>query len=95
MSSQAVFRMIKHISFFGLAAIDVYTMKPKSSEQKHFHEGWEIVYVHKGNCKTHTRGKLYIYPPKEVHEVINDSQEEITFICLTIPPESEKNTHYI
>lgn len=70
-------------------------MKPKSSEKKHFHDGWEIVYVYKGNCKTHKLGKLYIYPPKKIHEEINDSDGEMIFICLTIPPESEKNTHYI
>jgi quercetin dioxygenase-like cupin family protein len=95
MSTQSVFLLIKHLSFFGFAAIDGYAMKPKSSEQKHFHDGWEIVYVQKGNCKTHKQRKLYIYPPKKVHEVINDSNDEIIFICLTIPPESEKNTHYV
>lgn len=95
MSTQSAFRLIKNISFFGFAAIDIYAMKPKSSEQKHFHDGWEIVYVHKGNCKTHSQKKLYIYPPKKVHEVTNDSSDEMTFICLTIPPESEKNTTYL
>lgn len=91
---QSAFRLIKNISFFGVAAIDVYAMKPKSSEQKHFHDGWEIVYVHKGNCKTHSQKKLYIYPPKKVHEVTNDSSDEMTFICLTIPPESEKIQYF-
>ncbi len=95
MSATSVFRTLKSINFFGVASIDVYAMLPKSSEHKHFHTGWEIVYVSKGNCKTHKQGKLYVYPPKRVHEVINDSSSEITFICLTIPPETEKNTYYV
>lgn len=95
MPSQKVFRTLRTINFFGVASIDVYAMSPKSAERKHYHTGWEIVYVSKGNCKTHKQGKLYIYPPKKVHEITNDSSDEITFICLTIPPETEKNTHYI
>jgi quercetin dioxygenase-like cupin family protein len=74
---------------------DVYYMKPKSIEQKHFHDGIEIVHVLKGDCKTHKEGQTYIYQKGEVHEVINDSDEELVFVCLTIPPKSIKNTHYI
>lgn len=73
----------------------VYYMKPGVIEKKHFHDGIEIVHVIKGNCKTHKEGQTYIYQKGEVHEVINDSNEELIFVCLTIPPESVKNTHYI
>ena len=40
-------------------------------------------------------GQVYVYRKGEIHEVINDSQEELVFVCLTIPPESDKNTFYI
>lgn len=83
------------IEFDGFGSCDVYYMNPGGHEQKHYHNGVEIVYVISGNCKTHEQGKTYIYAPKEIHEVINDSDHEVVFVCLTIPPESEKNTVYV
>ena len=74
---------------------DIYYMKPGGIEKKHYHEGIEIVHVLKGSCKTHKYGQTYVYQKGQVHEVINDSKEELVFVCLTIPPESKKNTHYI
>ena len=74
---------------------DVYYMKPGGHEQKHYHSGIEIVYVVSGNCKTHVQGNTYVYQPKEIHEVINDSNQQLVFVCLTIPPESDENTIYI
>lgn len=92
---QPIFTTLKSFSFFGAASIDIYAMKPHSSEKKHFHTCWEFVYVHKGSCKTHKKYSLHIYPPKKIHEVINNSDSSMIFICLTIPPESEKNTYYL
>ena len=74
---------------------DVYHMKPGGNEKRHYHNGVEVVYVLKGNCKTHKEGQVYIYKKGEVHEVINDSDKELVFVCLTIPPESSKNTIYV
>jgi len=70
-------------------------MKPHSHEKRHYHQALEIEYVLKGNCKTHKKNKTYIYTPGKIHEVINDSNEELAFVCLTIPAESDKNTFYI
>lgn len=70
-------------------------MKPGTHEEKHYHHGIEIIYVLKGNCRTHKQGEVYVIQKHEVHEVINDSKKELVFVCLTIPPESKKNTIYI
>lgn len=78
-----------------LASCFVYWLKPGGIEKKHYHKGIEFVYVIKGNCKTHRQGKLYLYKTGQVHEVINDSNQLLVFICLTIPQESEKNTIYL
>lgn len=84
-----------HINENHLGSCIVYYMKPGGIEKKHFHDGIEIVYIIKGSCKTHKEGKVYVYQPREAHEVINDSNKELVFVCLTIPPESEKNTYYL
>ena len=78
-----------------LGSCDLYVMKPGGVENKHFHNGIEIVLVLKGNCQTHKQGHGYMYRKGQIHEVINDSKNELIFICLTIPAESQKNTHYI
>lgn len=70
-------------------------MKPGGHEKKHYHNGIEIVYVLRGNCTTHKKGHVYLYKKGKIHEVINDSQEELFLACLTIPPESDKNTFYV
>ncbi len=70
-------------------------MNPVAIEKKHYHKGIEFVYVLSGSCKTHKKGKLYLYKTNEVHEVVNDSPNELVFVCITIPPESDKNTVYV
>jgi len=70
-------------------------MNPGGVEKKHFHDGIEIEYVIKGNSKTHKQGKLYVRKGSEVHEGINDSKNELVFVCVQIPPESPVNTHYL
>lgn len=91
----SAYRQIKKITDNKFGSCDVYYMKPGGREAKHYHKGIEIVYVIKGNCKTHKQGKVYVYKEREIHEVINDSEEELIFVCLTMPPESEKNTIYV
>ncbi len=78
-----------------LASCFVYGMKPGGIEKKHYHQALEIEYVIKGSCKTHQQGKFYMYKKGQAHEVINDSNQPLVFICLTIPQESERNTIYL
>lgn len=89
------YRLSRAIQEDGFGSCDVYYMKPGGIEKRHFHDGIEIVHVIRGSCKTHKEGQTYIYQPGVVHEVINDSGEEMVFVCLTIPPESNENTHYL
>lgn len=95
MSGHPVYSKSHKITFRNFGSCDVYYMKPGGVEKKHYHDGIEIVYVLKGSCKTHKQGQTYIYQPKDVHEVINDSKDELVFVCLTIPPESKNSTRYI
>lgn len=90
----SAYRTSHSIDFGNFGSCDVYYMKPGAIEKKHYHDGIEIVHVLKGNCKTHKEGKTYVYQKGELHEVINDSDQELVFVCLTIPPESKSNTHY-
>ena len=78
-----------------LASCYVYWMRPGGKEPKHYHQAIEIENVLKGNCKTHKQGKFYVYKKGQVHEVINDSNKQLVFICLTVPRESDRNTIYI
>jgi len=88
---------LKNIKIFEnkLASCYVYWLKSGGIEKKHYHHALEIEYVLKGNCKTHKQGKLYLYKKGQVHEVINDSNHQLIFICLTIPQENNKNTVYL
>lgn len=95
MSADSVYRKSEKITVNNLGSCDVYYMKPGTHEKKHFHNGIEIIHVLKGSCTTHKQGETYVIQPHEVHEVINDSKEELVFVCLTIPPESEENTIYV
>lgn len=76
-------------------SLDVYHINPKSTDKKHYHDNFEIVYVMSGMCKTHQRGRFYVYKKGQIHEVVNDSNMDLMVVCLTIPPESEERTHYI
>ncbi len=78
-----------------LASCYIYWLKPGGHEKKHYHHGIEFVYVFKGSCQTHQQGKFYLYKTGQIHEVINNSKNQLIFICLTIPQESPKNTIYI
>lgn len=89
------YRKSHTITYQDFGSCDVYYMKPGGHEEKHYHNGIEIIYIVKGSCKTHKEGQVYVYQKDEIHEVINDSSKELIFVCLTIPPESEKNTFYI
>ncbi len=96
MTSNSIYRKSKKITDGNFGSCDVYYMKPGTRETKHYHTGIEIVYVLKGSCQTHHQeGKVYVYQKGQVHEVINDSKDELVFVCLTIPPESKENTIYI
>ncbi|PJE62912.1 hypothetical protein COU88_02420 [Candidatus Roizmanbacteria bacterium CG10_big_fil_rev_8_21_14_0_10_39_6] len=95
MVTDSIFRTSKKITDDDFGSCVVYYMKANSVEQKHYHDSIEILYIVKGSCKTHKRGQVYIYREGQVHQVINDSNEELVFVCLTIPPETEKNTHYV
>lgn len=81
-----MFRKSQKITDNNLGSCDVYYMKPGTREKKHYHNGVEIIYVLKGNCKTHKEGKVYFYQKGEAHQVINDSNEELVLVCLQIPP---------
>lgn len=93
--SKNIYSQVNKISNDSFGSCDVYTMRPGGVEKKHYHNGIEIVYVIKGNCKTHKQGQTYVYQKGQVHEVINNSKKELVFVCLTIPPESKENTVYI
>lgn len=86
MAKDSIFRKIQNISTNRLGSCDVYYMKPDTWEKRHYHDGIEILYVLKGNCKTHKEGRVYFYKKGEEHQVINDSNEELVLVCLQIPP---------
>lgn len=86
MAKDSIFRKIQSISDSGLGSCDVYYMKPGTRERRHYHDGIEILYVLKGNCKTHKEGKVYFYKKGQAHQVVNDSNEELVLVCLQMPP---------
>ena len=83
------------IEFDGFGSCIVYHLRPAGHDPKHYHNGIEIEYVQKGSCLTHKQGEVYFRTAGEIHEAFNDSPEEVVIVCLTIPPESDKNTVYI
>lgn len=78
-----------------VGSCDVYYLKPGGHDKKHYHDGIEIEYVLQGTCKTHKQGEVYIRQRGDVHEALNDSKDVVVIVCLTIPPESVNNTHYL
>lgn len=76
-------------------SLDIWHVNANSVDKKHYHDNFEVVYVMKGGCKTHKQGRFYIYKRGQIHDVINDSKKELMVMCLTVPPESEENTHYV
>ena len=95
MDQNPIYSKSEKIDENGKGSCEIYWQKPNTVEKKHYHDAVQIVYIIKGNCKTHKQGQTYVYQKDEVHEVINDSNEELVFVCLTIPPETDGNTHYI
>ena len=95
MPSNSLYRTTKKIIDSKSISCVVYYMSSGKVEEKHFHDGIEIVYVIKGNCKTHKQGKVYYYKKGQGHGVINDSKKELIFACLQIPAETEENTHLL
>ena len=93
--ADSIFSYSKNLINLGFLSLDIYHMRPHTVEGKHYHKGIELVYVAKGDCKTHKQGRLYLYKPHQVHEEINDSNGKMVFICLTIPKESDDNTVYL
>ncbi|MCX6791564.1 MAG: cupin domain-containing protein [Candidatus Gottesmanbacteria bacterium] len=69
----------------------VYHLRPGGTEPKHFHNGVELMYILDGNCQTHEKGQLYRYEKGDVHEVINNSPNEIVFVRLSIPRDTPAN----
>ncbi len=78
-----------------IGTLAVYHMRPGGMELNHAHHGVELVYVLEGDCLTHKKGHLYMYKKGEVHEVMNNSQEELVFVCLSIPQDTLANTVYV
>ncbi len=70
-------------------------MVPNGIEESHYHDGLEIEYVLSGSSSTHKKGKFYFRKPREVHYGKNDSNNVLIFMCITIPAESDDNTHYV
>lgn len=85
MDKTSIFRKVQSISANGFGSCEVYYMKPHTEEKKHSHDGIEILYVLKGNCRTHKEGRVYVYRKGQAHQVMNDSREELVLICLQIP----------
>lgn len=93
--TQSAYSKSYPIEFEGFGSCTVYHLRPGGHDPKHYHNGVEIEYVQKGNCSTHKQGEVYYRKSEEVHEALNDSNEEVVIVCLTIPPESDKDTIYI
>lgn len=85
----------KEITEDNFGSCTVWTCKAGGKEPKHYHNATEVTFVLKGNCKTHKQGEIYVYKPGDIHEVINDSKEDVVFIVTSFPPWSEKNTFYV
>ena len=88
------YKKIVKIFDINFASCYIYVMSPGGFEGRHYHEEWELEYVFSGSTSTHKKGKLYFRKSGEIHTGINDTDKDLVFLCLTIPAENEKNTHY-
>lgn len=95
MQIEQIYRKSVRIIDLPFISCYVYYMNPGKADTKHFHDGIEIEYVIKGNSKTHKQGRFYFRKSGEIHEGVNDSKEELVFLDITIPSESEKNTYHL
>ena len=94
-STNSIWSRIEKIDEKGFGSCFIYSLKSGAIEKKHFHDGIEILYILKGNCKTHKEGKIYFCKKGQIHSMINDSKDEMTFVCLQIPAESDENTVFV
>lgn len=86
---------VRKIIDFWWVSFYVYHMLPGGIEAKHYHDGVEIEFVIGGGSSTHKKGHLYIRKNGDIHDGVNDSKEDLVFVCITIPSETKENTHYI
>ena len=93
--STSIFRKIRKIFHFKFVSCFIYYVIPGGIEGRHYHKGIEIVYVINGDCKTHKKRKIYFYRSHQIHEMINDSKQELVVAVLNIPPESKEITIFI
>ena len=86
----------KSLESSNIGSCNVLIFKPGEKIDKHFHrKGVEIEYVYKGSSSTHKEGKVYVWKKKQVHELINDSCNELVIICLKIPKHDENDMNFI
>ncbi len=96
MEENRIFSKIEELHRGGIGSCSVLHIRPGARIPKHFHKrGIEIEYVYRGNCRTHKQGRIYVWKKNKVHEVVNDSNEELVLICLKIPPHSEEDMCYV
>lgn len=76
-------------------SIYLYFMRPGEIEKPHYHDAIEIEYVLRGNTKTHNQGRFYFRQKGQIHEGINDTNQELIFLNIMIPAETTHNTHYV
>ena len=91
----SIYRKVTKILNTKVLSCYVYYQKSNTVEKNHYHDGVELLYIVKGSCKSHKKGEFYLYKSGQAHQIINDSDKEIVFLLLQIPPESEENTHYL
>jgi quercetin dioxygenase-like cupin family protein len=94
-SENEIYSKSKEILDCKFVSCDVYYMKPGTKEEKHYHKGTELVFVLDGTSKTHQKGRFYLYKSGKIHEVVNDSPNELVLVCLTVPSESKENTVFV
>lgn len=94
-SKDSIWSRIEKIDEKGFGSCFIYSLKSGAVEKRHYHDGIEILYILNGSCKTHKEGKIYFYKKGQIHRMINDSKNEISFVCLQIPAESDENTVYV
>lgn len=96
MPDELIYRKIAAINKTKIGSCNILYIRPGGKCQKHFHKrAIEIEYVYKGSCQTHKKGQILIHKKNELHELINDSKDELVVICLKIPPYDEKDMNYI
>ena len=83
MSDGSPYFKIKNIIGNKLFSWEVYYLKPKRSEQKHWHKGIEINFV---------SGKFSFQPKGKWHGAVNNSNKELLVVCFQIPGQVKELT---